>query len=99
MNDGTTIIEIENSREAIIQQIFAAYRQAGFVFQKAQDDESRDKIEIVRHDLDMALRRLFPLSDYHQDIWREVRMPFYRREDEIAPVKRCGNSWRYSDLF
>jgi len=63
-------------RDAIIEQIFSAYRHAGTLRKNFSSGEMKDHLEVVRYHLDKALKRLYPLSDYHRDVWSEVRRPF-----------------------
>jgi hypothetical protein len=76
MNDSVSKTEAQKAKEAIIQEVFVAYREAGVVRKKASNPELKSRMEIVRHNLDMILRRLFPLTEYQEDVWREVRFLF-----------------------
>lgn len=76
MNDSVSKTEAQKVKDAIIQEVFVAYRQAGVVRKKASNPELKVRMEVVRHNLDMILRRLFPLTDYQEDVWREVRFLF-----------------------
>lgn len=76
MNDSASKTEAQKAKDAIIQEVFVAYRQAGVVRKRASSPEMKVHMDVVRHNLDMILRRLFPLTEYQEDVWREVRFLF-----------------------
>jgi len=80
MNDGRTILETTDAKAAVIEEIFVAYRHTGAAYRKAQGIEQRNRIDGLRHTLDLALRQMSPLTDYHEDVWREVRTHFRSRK-------------------
>jgi len=63
-------------KDAMVEEIFRAYREAGRLYRKTADPASRQMLLALQHGLDRMLQHLFPLGERSETQWDECRADF-----------------------
>jgi len=76
MNDDPSNHDAEGSKEAIVEQIFIAYKEAAALYRKTTNPASRETLREIRHGFDVILQHFFPLGEESEKRWDEFRAGF-----------------------
>jgi len=63
-------------KEAILVEIFKAYRESGAVYQKTTDPETRQTILDMKRCYDLAIHHLAPLAVHAEKHWEDLGSRF-----------------------
>ena len=73
---GTESIEARKFKDAILAEIFDAYRESGTVYQKTAEPEIQRTMLDLKRCYDRAIVHLSPLGVHAEKLWDEMRTPF-----------------------
>jgi hypothetical protein len=73
---GTESIEARKFKDAILAEIFSAYKESGTVCQKTADPEIHRTMLDLKRCYDRAIVHLSPLGVHAEKLWDEMRTPF-----------------------
>ena len=73
---GAESIETRKFKDAVLSQIFDAYKESGTVYQKTVDPEIQRTMLDLKRCYDLAILRLSPLGVHAEKLWDEMRTPF-----------------------
>jgi hypothetical protein len=74
--EGSKNIETPKFKDAILAEIFDAYKESGMVYQKTTDPEIRRTMLDLKRCYDLAILHLSPLGVPAEKLWDERKMPF-----------------------
>ena len=63
-------------KDAILAEIFNAYKESGTLYQKTTDPEIRRTMQDLKRCYDLAILRLSPLGVRAEKRWDEMKAPF-----------------------
>ena len=69
-------VETRKFKDAILAEIFIAYKESGAVCQKTTDPEIQRTVQDLKRCFDLAIVHLSPLGVQAEKLWEELRMPF-----------------------
>jgi hypothetical protein len=69
-------MEFEIVRNALINEIFIAYRESGAIYRKTANGELRGEMEMIRLGLERMLKNLLPLGEQHEKVLEKLRVSF-----------------------
>jgi hypothetical protein len=91
---GAESIRIGKHKDAILAEIFDAYKESGTVYQKTTDLEIRRTMLDLKRCYDLAILHLSPLGVHAEKRWDEVKTPFSSQNaNHNHPVKGGAQSW------
>ena len=73
---GAESIQTRQFKDAILAEIFAAYKESGTVCQKTADPEIHRTMLDLKRCYDRAIVHLSPLGVHAEKLWDEMRTPF-----------------------
>lgn len=73
---GAESIKAGKFKDAILAEIFNAYKESGAVYQKTADSEIRRTMLDLKRCCDLAILRLSPLAVHAEKRWDEMRTTF-----------------------
>ena len=73
---GAESIQTRKFKDAILAEIFDAYRESGTVYQKTVEPEIQRTMLDLKRCYDLAILHLSPLGVHADKLWDEMRMPF-----------------------
>ena len=73
---GAESIKTRKFKDAILAEIFAAYKDSGTVYQKTADPEIHRTMLDLKRCYDLAIVHLSPLGVHAEKLWDEMRTPF-----------------------
>jgi hypothetical protein len=73
---GAVSTETHKFKDAILAEIFNAYKESGTVYQKTADPEIRRTMLDLKRCYDLAIRHLSPLGVHAEKRWDEMKTPF-----------------------
>ena len=73
---GAEIIKTRKFKDAILAEIFDAYKESGTVYQKTADPEIQRTMLDLKRCYDRAILHLSPLGVHTEKLWDEMRTPF-----------------------
>ena len=73
---GVVSIETHKLKDAILVEIFDAYKESGTVYQKTVDPEIRRTMLDLKRCYDLAILHLLPLGIDAEKRWDEMKTPF-----------------------
>jgi len=73
---GAVSIETHQFKDAILAEIFDAYKESGTVYQKTADPEIRRTMLDLKRCYDLAILHLSPLGVHAEKRWDEMKTPF-----------------------
>jgi hypothetical protein len=73
---GAESIQTRKFKDAILAEIFSAYRESGTVYQKTAEPEIQRTMLDLKRCYDLAILHLSPLGVYAEKLWDEMRTPF-----------------------
>src|SRR5208283_3269640 len=73
---GAVSIETHKLKDAILAEIFDAYKESGTVYQKTEDPEIRRTMLDLKRCYDLAILHLSPLGVHAEKCWDEMKTPF-----------------------
>ena len=73
---GAVSIETHKFKDAILAEIFAAYKESGTVCQKTADPDIHRTMLDLKRCYDLAILHLSPLGVHAEKLWDEMRTPF-----------------------
>jgi hypothetical protein len=74
--EGAESIKARKFKDAILAQIFDAYKESGTVYQKTADPEIQRTMLDLKRCCDLAILHLSPLGVHTEKLWDEMRTPF-----------------------
>jgi hypothetical protein len=74
--EGAESIKTRKFKDAILAEIFNAYKESGTVYQKAADPEIQRTMLDLKRCCDLAILHLSPLGVHAEKRWDEMRTPF-----------------------
>ena len=77
---GAESVETRKFKDAILAEIFIAYKESGAVCQKTTDPEIQRTVQDLKRCFDLAIHHLSPLGVHAEKCWEEARMPFSSRD-------------------
>jgi hypothetical protein len=80
-NKGAESIKAGNLKDAVLAEIFNAYKESGIVYQKTTDREVRRTMLDLKRCYDLAILHLSPLGLHAEKQWDEVKTPFSGHHD------------------
>ena len=72
-------IAVRKFKDAVLVEIFKAYRASGVVYQKASDTETRRTLLDLKRCYDLAIHHLSPLGSQADQMREELALPFSDR--------------------
>jgi len=75
-NQGSESTEIRKFKDAVLIEIFIAYRESGTVYQKATDPETRQTLLDLKRCYDRAIHHLSPAGVHAEELREELGMRF-----------------------
>jgi hypothetical protein len=78
---GAEDLKTGRFKEAILAEIFIAYKESGTIYQKTTDPEIRRTILDLKRCYDLAIRHLSPLGVPAEKRWDEMKTPFANQTD------------------
>ncbi|MGA2787938.1 MAG: hypothetical protein ABSF60_10455 [Verrucomicrobiota bacterium] len=69
-------IKTRKFKDAVLAQIFDAYKESGTVYQKTADPEIQRTMLDLKRCCDLAILHLSPLGVPAEKLWDEMRAPF-----------------------
>jgi hypothetical protein len=73
---GAESIQTRKFKDAILAEIFDAYKESGTVYQKTADPEIQRTMLDLKRCCDLAILHLSPLGVHAEKLWDEMRTPF-----------------------
>jgi len=73
---GAESVETRKFKDAILAEIFIAYKESGAVCQKTTDPEIQRTVQDLKRCFDLAIHRLSPPGVHSEKFWEELRMRF-----------------------
>jgi hypothetical protein len=73
---GAESIKTRKFKDAILAEIFAAYKESGTVCQKTADPEIQRTMLDLKRCYDLAILHLSPLGVHAEKLWDEMKTPF-----------------------
>ena len=73
---GAESIQTRQFKDAILAEIFAAYKESGTVCQKTTDPDIHRTMLDLKRCYDLAILHLSPLGVQAEKLWDEMRTPF-----------------------
>ena len=73
---GAESIETRKFKDAILAEIFDAYKESGTVCQKTAEPEIQRTVRDLKRCFDLAILHLSPLGVHAEKLWDEMRTPF-----------------------
>jgi hypothetical protein len=74
--EGAESIKTGKFKDAILAEIFNAYKESGTVYQKTTDPEIRRTMLDLKRCYDLAILHLSPLAVHAEKRWDEMKTPF-----------------------
>src|ERR1035441_6581705 len=94
---GAVSTETHKFKDAILAEIFNAYKESGAVYQKTADPEIRRTMLDLKRCYDLAILHLSPLAIHAEKLWDEMRTPF-SSQDTAHNHNRLGGAGSRSGL-
>ena len=85
---GAESIETRKFKEAILAEIFGAYKESGTVYQKTADPEIQRTMLDLKRCYDLAIHHLSPLGVHAEKLREELEMRF----SGIPPAPGCSET-------
>ena len=73
---GAESIEARKFKDAILAEIFSAYRESGTIYHKTAEPEIQRTMLDLKRCYDRAIVHLSPLGVHAEKLWDEMRTPF-----------------------
>jgi hypothetical protein len=73
---GAESIKTGKFKDAILAEIFNAYKESGTLYQKTTDPEIRRTMLDLKRCYDLAILHLSPLGVHAEKRWDEMKTPF-----------------------
>jgi hypothetical protein len=73
---GAESIQTRKFKDAILAEIFDAYKESGRVYQKTAEPEIQRTMLDLKRCYDLAIFHLSPLGVHAEKLWDEMRTPF-----------------------
>jgi hypothetical protein len=73
---GAKSIKTRKFKDAVLAQIFDAYKESGAVYQKTADPEIQRTMLDLKRCCDLAIHHLSPLGVPAEKLWDELKAPF-----------------------
>jgi hypothetical protein len=73
---GAESVETRKFKDAILAEIFTAYKESGAVCQKTTDPEIQRTVQDLKRCFDLAILQLSPLDVHAEKLWDEMKTPF-----------------------
>ena len=98
---GAQSIQTRKFKDAVLAQIFDAYKESGAVYQKTADPEIQRTMLDLKRCCDLAILHLSPLGIQAEKLWDEMRMPFANQKTahNHAPPGEAGLRPGLTDYF
>ncbi len=91
---GTESIKARKFKDAILAEIFDAYKESGTVYQKPAEPEIQRTMLDLKRCYDLAILHLSPLGDHAEKLWDEMRTPFSRQDSAHSHGRPGGTGLR-----
>ena len=95
--EGTENIETPKFKDAILAEIFDAYKESGALYQKTEDPEIRRTMLDLKRCYDLAILHLSPLGVHAEKLWDERKILF-SGQNPVHPHNRPGETGLRSEL-
>jgi len=69
-------MEARKLKDAILKEIFEAYREAGALYKKTADPETRLAVLDMKRGFDLAIQHLLPVDARYEKLWEELKALF-----------------------
>ncbi len=83
---GAESLKTGKFKDAILAEIFNAYKESGTLYQKTTDPEIRRTMQDLKRCCDLAILRLSPLGVHAEKQWDAMKIPF------SSPIVPHGHS-------
>jgi len=93
---GADSLKTGKIKDAILAEIFNAYKESGTVYQKTTDPEIRRTMLDLKRCYDLAILHLSPLCAPAEKYWGEMKMPFSSQNTAPEHSRSAGaglQSW------
>ena len=94
---GAESIETRKFKDAILAEIFDAYKESGTVCQKTAEPEIQRTMLDLKRCYDLVIIHLSPLDVHAEKLWDEMRTPF-SSQDTAHDHNRPGGAGLRSGL-
>lgn len=64
------------TKDAILAEIFNAYKEAGILYSKTTNPRIRDGLLAIKHGCDLAVARLMPLDGQLENLLEDINRQF-----------------------
>jgi hypothetical protein len=69
-------VEVRKMKDAILKEIFDAYRESGALYKKVDDSQSRQALLDMKRGFDLIIRQLSPSEVFSEKLLEDLRSPF-----------------------
>jgi len=69
-------VEARKIKDAILKEVFDAYRESGALYKKIVNPESKQALLDMKRGFDLIIRRLSPSEACSEKLLEELRSPF-----------------------